>query len=223
MHIKPHPDLASRVVAEYEVRLAELEELKDRSLRQQAEFENFRRRSLKEREETHRFGHQNLVKDLLPTVDNLERALEHAEGSEDGNLEGLLQGNPPRQGDGYAADVVRRIHEDPHCAVHPCQLVVLRNDHRVAWHVRDFSYRFSQLVLESRKLESWPDFPLKITTPRIHAGLNRWITRSDYVLYRDPPGGARGVVRYVLSKRTHREAASYDLEDGARAVLMRRE
>ena len=77
---------------EYEARLAELEELKDRSLRQQAEFENFRRRGLKEREESHHFGHQNLVKDLLPTVDNLERALEHAEGSEGGNLEGLLQG-----------------------------------------------------------------------------------------------------------------------------------
>ena len=77
---------------EYEARVAELEELKDRSLRQQAEFENFRRRGLKERDEAHRFGHQNLVKDLLPTVDNLERALEHSEGSEDRNLEGLLQG-----------------------------------------------------------------------------------------------------------------------------------
>lgn len=78
--------------SEYEAKLAEFDELKDRSLRQQAEFENFRRRSLKERQEAHQFGHQNLVKDLLPTVDNLERAVEHAEGSEGGNLEGLLQG-----------------------------------------------------------------------------------------------------------------------------------
>jgi molecular chaperone GrpE len=85
-------DELGNLKAEYEARMAELEELRDRSLRQQAEFENFRRRSLKEREEAHHFGHQNLVKDLLPTVDNLERALEHAEGSEGANLEGLLQG-----------------------------------------------------------------------------------------------------------------------------------
>jgi molecular chaperone GrpE len=85
-------DELGNLKTEYEARLAELEELKDRSLRQQAEFENFRRRGLKEREEAHHFGHQNLVKDLLPTVDNLERALEHAEGSDSANLEGLLQG-----------------------------------------------------------------------------------------------------------------------------------
>jgi molecular chaperone GrpE len=78
--------------SEYEAKLAELEELKDRGLRQQAEFENFRRRSLKERQEAARYGHQNLVKDLLSTADNLERALEHADGSGGGNLEGLLQG-----------------------------------------------------------------------------------------------------------------------------------
>lgn len=85
-------DELANLKAEYEARMAELEELRDRALRQQAEFENFRRRGLKEREEAHHFGHQNLVKDLLPTVDNLERALEHAEGSEGANLEGLLQG-----------------------------------------------------------------------------------------------------------------------------------
>ena len=78
--------------AEYEAKLAEIAELTDRLLRQQAEFENFRRRSIKERQEAAQFGHQNLVKDLLSTADNLERALEHAEGSEAGSLEGLLQG-----------------------------------------------------------------------------------------------------------------------------------
>jgi molecular chaperone GrpE len=85
-------DELGNLKAEYEDRMAELGELRDRAVRQQAEFENFRRRSLKEREEAHHFGHQNLVKDLLPTVDNLERAVEHAEGSEGANLEGLLQG-----------------------------------------------------------------------------------------------------------------------------------
>lgn len=70
----------------------ELAQLRDRHLRLAADFENFRRRALREREEAHQFGHQNLVKDLLATVDNLARAIEHARQSEAGDLEGLLQG-----------------------------------------------------------------------------------------------------------------------------------
>ena len=70
----------------------ELAELQDRYVRLAADFENFRRRALREREEAHQFGHQNLVKDLLATVDNLARAIEHARQSEAGDLQGLLQG-----------------------------------------------------------------------------------------------------------------------------------
>jgi molecular chaperone GrpE len=60
-----------------------------------AEVENFRRRAMKERTEAHQYGHQNLVKDLLSTVDNLDRAINHARGASDsgsGGLESLLQG-----------------------------------------------------------------------------------------------------------------------------------
>jgi len=70
---------------------AEVDTLRDRLLRLQADFENVRKRHLKEREESYQYGHQNLVKDLLPTVDNLERALEHAR-SEGARLEGLVEG-----------------------------------------------------------------------------------------------------------------------------------
>lgn len=65
-------------------------EAEDKVLRLQAEFENFRRRSLKEKQESFKFGHQNLVKDLLSAVDNLERALEHAEGETD--TKGIFDG-----------------------------------------------------------------------------------------------------------------------------------
>jgi molecular chaperone GrpE len=74
---------------------AEAELAHDRLMRMQADFENFRRRALKEKTEDRQFGHQNLVKDLLSTVDNLERAIDHARVSgEDGggDLESLLQG-----------------------------------------------------------------------------------------------------------------------------------
>lgn len=80
------------IKAEYEDRLAEHEELKDQHLRLQAEFENFRRRSLKERQEAFQYGHQDILKDLLTTIDNLDRASQHAEGSGGGDLQALLAG-----------------------------------------------------------------------------------------------------------------------------------
>ena len=76
----------------FEERGAELEAAQDRQLRLQAEFENFRRRSLKEKQESLQYGPQNLIKDLLTTVDNLERAIEHSEQSADADLKSLLQG-----------------------------------------------------------------------------------------------------------------------------------
>ena len=76
----------------YESGQEELAATKDQQLRLQAEFENFRRRGLKEKQETQLYGHQNLVKELLPTVDNLDRAIEHAEQNSSEELQQLLQG-----------------------------------------------------------------------------------------------------------------------------------
>jgi molecular chaperone GrpE len=72
--------------------LAEIEKTQDRFLRLQADFENFRRRALAERHDIYQYGHQNLVKDLLSTVDNLERAIGHARESGGEDLETFLQG-----------------------------------------------------------------------------------------------------------------------------------
>ncbi len=77
---------------EFDARGKELAESREHHLRLQAEFENFRRRTLKERQESHRYGIQNLVKDLLSTVDNLDRAIEHSEQNVDADLQTLLQG-----------------------------------------------------------------------------------------------------------------------------------
>ena len=70
----------------------ERDEYKDRLLRLQADFDNFRKRALRDREEAFQYGHQNIVKDLLPTVDNLDRAIDHARQSGAGDLQSLLQG-----------------------------------------------------------------------------------------------------------------------------------
>ena len=54
---------------------AELTEKENRYLRLQADFENFRRRTRQEKEELAAVVTQNLLKDLLPFLDNFERAL----------------------------------------------------------------------------------------------------------------------------------------------------
>jgi molecular chaperone GrpE len=52
-----------------------LEEAHDRWLRTAADLENFKKRAQKERDEVQKFGVEKLVKDLLPVLDNLDRAL----------------------------------------------------------------------------------------------------------------------------------------------------
>jgi molecular chaperone GrpE len=56
-------------------------ELQDRYLRLQAEFENFRRRMERERMEFAEYAGMEVVRALLPTVDDFERALKAAAGS----------------------------------------------------------------------------------------------------------------------------------------------
>ncbi len=87
----PNPGVPESGPAPDAVR-AELEESQQKYLRLAADFDNFRKRTLKDRDEAHKYGHQNLVKDLLPSVDNLERAIAHARQSEEGGVEGLLEG-----------------------------------------------------------------------------------------------------------------------------------
>jgi molecular chaperone GrpE len=71
----------------------ELAELKDRYLRLAAEFDNFRRRNLKERQDLHNYANESLVKELLPAVDNLERAVVHGRKEEQrADSDSLLQG-----------------------------------------------------------------------------------------------------------------------------------
>jgi len=59
-----------------------LKETHERLLRTAAEFDNFRKRAAKEKDDVQRFGSERLLKDFLPVLDNLERALDHAEQHE---------------------------------------------------------------------------------------------------------------------------------------------
>src|SRR5476649_1628958 len=54
-----------------------LKETHERLLRTAAEFDNFKKRAAKEKEDAQKFGNERLLKDFLPVMDNLERALDH--------------------------------------------------------------------------------------------------------------------------------------------------
>ena len=68
----------------------ELHALNDKYLRLAAEFDNYKRRVQREQRDTIKFANEKLFKDLLPTLDNLERALQS--GREQALIEGLLEG-----------------------------------------------------------------------------------------------------------------------------------
>jgi len=69
---------------------AEAERNQELYLRAQAEMENMRKRLEREKADFLKFANENLVKDLLPVLDNLERALGHARINE--GTEGLSAG-----------------------------------------------------------------------------------------------------------------------------------
>lgn len=62
---------------------AEQAKLKDQLLRTLADFDNFRKRSRRELVEAERRGRDDLLKELLPVFDNLDRASLHAETATD--------------------------------------------------------------------------------------------------------------------------------------------
>lgn len=72
-------DMASQLEA-YKKEAAESH---DRFLRTSAELENFRKRTAREMEEFRKYANESLIRELLPIVDNLERAMESAVGRDD--------------------------------------------------------------------------------------------------------------------------------------------
>ena len=68
----------------------ELAEAKDKYLRLYSEFENFRRRTAKEKLELIQTANEQLVKSMLPVIDDFERAEKAFQGTESKEMEGFL-------------------------------------------------------------------------------------------------------------------------------------
>ncbi len=90
----PQSEEAAEEVDERDAKLAELTErcadLADKNLRMMAEFDNFRRRTAKEKIELQKTAGERIFQDMLPLVDDFERAKAAMQQTED--IESLRQG-----------------------------------------------------------------------------------------------------------------------------------
>jgi molecular chaperone GrpE len=77
-------------VAEPEDLAAQLAETRDQLLRKAADFENFRKRMNQEKQMAIEYANQSLLLDIIPIIDDFERALQAAESSKD--FAALLEG-----------------------------------------------------------------------------------------------------------------------------------
>ena len=67
-----------------------LEQAEERVLRTAADAENFKKRLQREKEEQTRYANETFMRELLPVIDNLERAIQHSATA--ANQEGLVDG-----------------------------------------------------------------------------------------------------------------------------------
>ncbi len=72
------------------VMLEKLAEMQDKYLRLSAEFDNYRKRTLKEKMDISKYAGEEIMKDILPIIDDFDRALKHMESSPD--CEGIKEG-----------------------------------------------------------------------------------------------------------------------------------
>lgn len=86
----PAAAAAASQTAENAVLQAKLDDLQSRLVRTLADMENYRRRAQRELEESRRFESLRLVRDLLPALDGLNRAM--ASGDQAGDVQTLLSG-----------------------------------------------------------------------------------------------------------------------------------
>jgi molecular chaperone GrpE len=83
-------DEAGEQASEESAKNDELQALQDKHLRLAAEFENYKRLAQRDQREYSRFANEQILKELLPVLDNLERAIKSAKASR--NTEALIHG-----------------------------------------------------------------------------------------------------------------------------------
>jgi molecular chaperone GrpE len=82
--------VSDKKIHDEKVLLEKLAEMQDKYLRLSAEFDNYRKRTLKEKMDISKYAGEELLKEILPVMDDFERALKHMEFS--ANYEGMKEG-----------------------------------------------------------------------------------------------------------------------------------
>lgn len=84
-------DETEKLHTELEQALLDIKMHQEQYLRTLADMENLRKRTQRDKEELAKFANENILREILPVIDNLERAVEHAEQAEtnDGLFEGV--------------------------------------------------------------------------------------------------------------------------------------
>ena len=141
----------------------ELAETKDRMLRNAAESENFKKRMERDKNSLVKYAGENILRDLLDTLDNLDRAIEQGQGDvedSDKKLASLLEGlELTRRGllsclDRYEVSTLNTVGEEFNPNEHEA-LTMEPGDEIAANHViREFvkGYRFKDRLLRAAKV-----------------------------------------------------------------------
>ena len=82
-HAADGGDRIEELMRKLEEKEKEAAENYDRYVRAAADLENYRKRAAREKADCMKYGQENLVRDILPMVDSLGRAMDHACGSSD--------------------------------------------------------------------------------------------------------------------------------------------
>ena len=155
--------VTAQIAPEPEALQEQLEETRDRLMRLAAEFENYKKRMERERSRLLKYAGENILRDLLDTVDNIDRAVEQGSAAADDDskklaamLEGLaltrkgLVATLERYGVEPLASVGQPFNADEHDA-----MVMEPNDEVPANHVlQEFArgYRFKDRVLRHARV-----------------------------------------------------------------------
>ncbi|MFH1080958.1 MAG: nucleotide exchange factor GrpE [Pseudomonadota bacterium] len=141
----------------------------DKYVRAVAELENYKKRAARDRTDSLKFGQENLIKDILPLMDSLDRAMEHACKSNDFEafkeglhlLQNQLSGCLGKQG----VEQIEATGRDFDPNVHEAVLQVESPDHRHNQVVQEFEkgYLLNGRLLRPSKV-SVCRFPVKQDT-----------------------------------------------------------
>ena len=86
---KAEPEKAAEEAPKAEPEKPAEPDWKDRYARLLADFDNFKKRTARDREDSYRYAEADILRDILPTVDNLTLALGNAKDKEDNFVKGV--------------------------------------------------------------------------------------------------------------------------------------